>query len=417
MKSNIRATLLGNVVYAFGLWIQLVIFARLGGPAAVGAYAFALSLVAPVMMLSYLQLRMLIASDPRGGYSFREYRAVRVVTTAAALAAMIPIAWATHQWRGIWPVLAPVCAKAAADALVDVYCGLWQQYERMGVIGLTFALNAVTSVSLMAAVALLGGGAPAVATAGALGSCAALLFVHLRTAWDAQLRGALGPGAAPLEWRRLARLVRDAAPLGIIVLLVSLRINVPRYFIQHHSGQAALGLFAAAYQLTAAGDIVVQALGVAATPRLARAYVDGDAAGFRAIARKIVLLAALLGVLGVATSALIGRQVLSLVFRPEFGSAAGVLVVLSVAAGVGFAGTLLGYALTAARVIAVQPVLLSVTLAVAFACCAALVPAYGSAGAAWGLVLAALVQAAWSAVALSRFKARAAPAPGAIEVA
>jgi O-antigen/teichoic acid export membrane protein len=417
MNRNVRATLLGNVVYALGLWIQLVIFARIGGPGAVGAYAFALSLSAPVMMLSYLQLRMLIASDPGGAYSFREYRAVRVVTTAAALAAMVPVAWWSGQGRTLWPMLAPVCAKAAADALVDVYCGLWQQHERMGVVGLAFALNAVTSVSLMVVAALLGGGAPAVATASALGSCTALSFVHLRTAFDAELRGALRPGDTPLAWRRLARLARDAAPLGVIVLLGSLRMNVPRYFIQHHAGQAALGLFAAAAQLTAAGDVVVHALGAAATPRLARACLDGDGAGFRAVTRRIVALAALLGVVGVATSALLGRRILSLVFRPEFGSAAGVLVVLSAAAAVGFAATLLGYALTAARVIAVQPVLLTVTLAVACVCCAALVPGHGPSGAAWSLVLAAIVQAAWSAVALGRFRVRAAPAPTAVELA
>jgi O-antigen/teichoic acid export membrane protein len=416
MTRNVRATLLGNVVYAVGLWIQLVIFARIGGPAAVGAYAFALSLVAPVMMLSYLQLRMLLASDPGRTYSFREYRAVRLVTTAAALAAMIPVAWWSGPWRALWPVLAPVCAKAAADALLDVYCGLWQQHERMGVVGLAFALNAVTSVSLMVAATLLRGSVPAVATASALGSCTALLFVHLRTAWDAELRGALLPDGR-IEWRRLARLVRDAAPLGVIVLLGSLRMNVPRYFIQHHAGQAALGLYAAAYQLTAAGDLFVHALGVAATPRLARACLDGDAAGFRAVTRRIVALAALLGVLGIAISALVGRQVLALVFRPEFGSAAGLLVVLSAAAGVGFAATLLGYALTAARVIAVQPVLLSATLAIACLGCAALVPAHGAAGAAWSLVLAAVVQAAWSAVALRRFRVRPAPATTAVELA
>jgi O-antigen/teichoic acid export membrane protein len=333
------------------------------------------------------------------------------------MATMIPVAWWASASRTLWPVLVPVCAKAAVDALVDVYCGLWQQHERMGVVGLALSLNAATSVSLMMASALLGGGAPAVAIASAGGSCAALLFVHLRTARDAELRSALAPGPAPLEWRRLARLVRDAAPLGVIVLLGSLRMNVPRYFIQHHAGQAALGLFAAANQLTAAGDIVVQALGAAATPRLARASIDGDATGFRAIARRMVLLAAVLGVLGVAASALVGPEVLSLVFRPEFGSAAGVLVVLSVAAGVGFAATLLGYALTAARVIAVQPVLLSVTLAVACGSCAALVPTLGAAGAAWSLVLAAIVQVAWSAWALSRLRVGAGPAPGAIGVA
>jgi hypothetical protein len=62
-------------------------------------------------------------------------------------------------------------------------------------------------------------------------------------------------------------------------------------------------------------------------------------------------------------------------------------------------------------------VLLSATLAVAFACCAVLVPSHGAAGAAWALVAASVVQAVWSAVALSRFRVRASRAPGAVEAA
>jgi hypothetical protein len=77
-------------------------------------------------------------------------------------------------------------------------------------------------------------------------------------------------------------------------------------------------------------------------------------------------------------------------------------VVLSAAAAMGFVATLLGYVLTAARAIAVQPVLLSVTLAVAVGCCALLVPGRGAMGAAWALVAASVVQAVWSGVAIGR---------------
>lgn len=413
---DVRSLLLGNVIYATGLWLQLVIFARLGGAPAVGAYAFALALAAPVMMMSYLQLRTLLVTDARRAYAFREYRALRVITTVLALAAMVPIAWGTGRWRTLWPVLAPVCAKGAADALVDLYCGLWQQHERMAVVGWVLTLNTVATIAFMTAAAIVVGGAPAVATGAALGSFTTLAFIHVRTACHPELAAHLS-GASSIPWRRLARLAREAAPLGAIVLLGSLQLNVPRYFIQRYVGDAALGLYAAAFQLTAAGTLVVQALGGGAAPRLSRACVRGDAAAFGGLVRTLVWWAAGLGVAGVATSALVGRRVLALVFRPEFGSAAGVLVVLSAAAGVGFVATLLGYALTAARVIAVQPVMLSATLAVVTAGCAALVPTHGAAGAAWALVLAALVQAAWSAAALRGYRRRRPAATGAVEPA
>ena len=95
MRSNIRWNLVGNVAYALGQWVQLIILARMGGPAAVGVYVFALSLTAPVMMLGSLCLRFVQACDVRRAYAFREYLGLRGATTAAAVAAIGLIAWGT----------------------------------------------------------------------------------------------------------------------------------------------------------------------------------------------------------------------------------------------------------------------------------------------------------------------------------
>ncbi|HET6436844.1 MAG TPA: hypothetical protein VFG59_02195, partial [Anaeromyxobacter sp.] len=149
-----------------------------------------------------------------------------------------------------------------------------------------------------------------------------------------------------------------------------------------------------------------QALGGAGAPRLAWARNVGDEATFARLTGRLVLAGAGLGVLGVTASALAGRLVLSVVFRPEFGAAAGVLLVLSVAAGLGFVASLLGYALTAARVLVAQAAVLSASLAVTLAGCALLVPRHGAVGAAWVLVLANLVQGAWNGAALRRLRRR-----------
>jgi O-antigen/teichoic acid export membrane protein len=406
---NVRAVFLGNSLYALGLWLQTVIFARQGGPAAVGAYAFAVALVTPVMMLSHLHLRTLLASDVRNKYTFQEYRRLRLVTTAVGMVSLFAAAWGTGQWRTIWPVLAPVCVKAGADAVSDIYSGLWQQVERMNVVARALILQAGSSVTLMVVTALLGGSVSALATAAALGSCTQLVYLHLRTTRDPALRWRATASQAGIERRRLLQLAREAVPLGLIVLLVSLQQYVPRYIIRLSAGETALGLFAAASQLTSTGTIIIQALGTAAIPHLARAYADSDLWRFRKLTRKLVLHASALGVAGVLASALLGREVLIVVFRPEFAGAASTLLVLSVSAGLSFIAVLLGYSLTAARVIIQQTVLLSATLVVSMVGCALLVPLYGIVGAAAGLLVAALVQAVGNAVAVVRCSGDARP--------
>jgi O-antigen/teichoic acid export membrane protein len=404
LRNNVRWNLVGNVAYALGQWLQLIILARMGGPAAVGAYAFALALTAPVMMFASLCLRFMQATDAQRTYSFREYLSLRGATTVAALFAIAIIAWGTGAGRSVWAVLLPICAMRAADAISDVYYGIWQQHERMSVIAGGLVLNSVSSATFMTGAAVLGGGVPGAAIGSALGSCAALVFVHFRTASDAQLRRAFAAGSGQIAWRRVARLAAEATPLGFSILLGSLQQNVPRFFLQRYGGEAALGLFAAASQLTLAGDFVIGSLGAAAGPRLASLRASGDGGAFRGLTRRLVLAGALLGAAGVALSLVAGRWILELLYRPEFGSSARVLVVLSAAAGLGFVASLLCYVLSSARIFAVQPLLLAVALAMLIACCAALVPRYGGDGAALALLVASSAHALLSWLALRKLR-------------
>lgn len=399
VSRNVPWTLLGSGASAAGSWLVVIVLARAAGAAEVGSYALALALTAPVMAFAGLQLRSLLASDPGGRFAFREYRRLALLTTGAGVLACVLLGFTAEGTT--WRVLLAVFAMRAADGISEIYWGLWQQRERMSVIGIGRLLQAAVSVGLVSALARRGG-AVAAATGAAAGSLVLLGFLIVRTTADPEMRHALpARGAGSVSWRRLGSLAWQGLPLGVILLLGALQVNVPRYFVQRDTGKAVLGLFAAASQLTTSGQLFVGALGSAALPRLAAWHAAGDPA-FHALARRMTLAGVLLGVAGVLAAALVGRPVLEILYGPEFGAGASLLLVLSVAAGLGFVGSFLGYALTAARVIAVQPVLLLAALGVTAAACAVLSPRLGAAGAAWALVAGAAVQTAASEVALRR---------------
>lgn len=400
LSTNVRWTLLGTAAHSVSQWLQFAILARAGGPEAVGRYALALALTAPVMSFAALQLRALLASDPAERFVFREYRALASITAAIGLVACGALALVTGAGRGAWSILAAVCVMRVTDSLADVYYGLWQQQERMHMIGLGRVVHAVFSTFLVALGAGVGGAESAVWGA-ALGSAVAYAFIHTITVRDTLARHALLRGPERPSTRRLLELAAEGLPMGVILLLSTLQTTVPRYFVDALLGSGALGLFAAAAQLTAAGNVFVGALGSAALPRLA-AHAAGNTKAFRALTRKLLLAGAALGAAGVAASALVGRWVLQLVYGAPFGDGEGLLVVLSVAAASGFVASLLGYALTSARIIVAQPAILIVTLGALTALCAVLVPALGTSGAAWALAVAYVVQGVASRIVLRR---------------
>ncbi|WP_248355767.1 lipopolysaccharide biosynthesis protein [Anaeromyxobacter oryzae] len=404
--------LVGTIAYSAVQWIYFVILARWGGTTAVGTYAYALALTAPFMTFAALQLPALLATDVQGRYAFADYRTLSAWTSAGGVVGIVLLVSITGTAASSWSVLAPVCAMRVADLLADVYYGAWQRDERMRVIGVSRLVRAVSSAVLMTAAMLLGGGLAGAAVGAAIGSTAALAYAHARTYGDGEMRRRVAERTGPPSTRKLLALAAEAFPLGVILLLVALQANAPRYFVDLHAGRDALGIFAAASQLTGAGVPLITAIGSAAVPRFASLRAAGDTKAFDALVRKLVLLGAGLGAAGVAVSATVGRTVLAVVYRPEFTTGAGVLVILSVAAAAGFVAAFLGYAMTAARIIVVQPFILAVALAVLVAACAVLVPRHGAAGAAWGLVAASAFQclASWAALRRSRAVARGAVA-------
>jgi O-antigen/teichoic acid export membrane protein len=228
------------------------------------------------------------------------------------------------------------------------------------------------------------------AAGSALGSAAALGVVA------AAVRGLGGRAALRPAWDRAAagRLLRIGLPLGAVALLISLNSNLPRYFVEHYFGKALLGAFAAMAYLLVAGTTVTAALAQSCGPRLARNYADGDLRAFRRLLGKMMLIGAVLGLGALAVAAVAGRQVLTLLYRPEYAFAARSFAWLMAAGAVAYVASFLNTAMVVVRAVRPQTYLFAVVITVDFLACAALVPAYGLTGAAWGAGLAYCVQLA-----------------------
>jgi O-antigen/teichoic acid export membrane protein len=81
--------------------------------------------------------------------------------------------------------------------------------------------------------------------------------------------GASGPKATRVvvsPGSERAAIFRTALPLGLVLMLISLNTNLPRYVIEHRLGTRELGAFAAVASFMAAGTTIVNALGQAAHP-------------------------------------------------------------------------------------------------------------------------------------------------------
>jgi len=409
LSANFVWTAVGNAVYAACLWGLLSVLAKLGSAEMVGEYVLALSITAPVIMFMNLQLRAIQATDAEREYSFGDYLGLRLISASLALVVIAAIALTTgHQGDTLLVILAVGLAKAI-DSISDAFYGLLQQHERMSRVGRSMMIKGPLSLAALATAVHLTGrvfwGALGLAIASAvvlLGydiASGRLILRNARQVGNATQDKADGKAVIRPRWhiRTLASLAWLALPLGFARMLVSLNANVPRYAVELYLGRRELGIFAAMAYLKTVGDLVVTSLGRSVSPRLARYYAGGEGAAFGKLLLKLVGVGVVLGATAVVVATLAGRQILTLVYRPEFASHSDVFAWLMGAAAISYVASFLGYGMTAARYLAVQFPLLVATAGTTALACLWLVPRFGLRGAAMALVVSAGVRAVGSA--------------------
>ncbi len=395
----------GNAVYACGQWITLMLLTKLIRPEFVGQYALSLAIVYPVIALTSFQLRSVVASDIYRQTHFGHYLSLRLLTTALALVIVFAI---TRILGFSWELTAVVLMVAvvyAIETISDIYYARLQLHDRIVRISHSLIARALLSVlgltvGIYTTRNLLWG------IAGILLARATVLLgydIRERTHGLAEQSNGYSRSEA-LKPRYDLRVQREllwfSFPLGIITLLVTLNSNIPSYFIKHVLGERALGIFSTVGFMVSIGSMAAASLGQSAFTRLGRAYATENVGAFWSLLGILVALGATVGVCGIIVSKVVGREMLTILFRPEYAERADLLPWIMAVGGIGYMGQFLGFGMTAARYYNSQVVLfilvgLSLSVTSYF-----LVPRHGLLGAIFSMLVAAIVQLAGSFIIL-----------------
>lgn len=399
LRANFSWTIAGNVVYAGCQWGMLVVLAKLGPPEMVGQLALGLAITAPVIMFANLELRAIQATDARHEYRFGDYLGLRLITMALALLIITGIVLGAEFRRETALVILFVGLAKIVESISDAFYGLLQQHERMDRIARSMMIKGLLSlIALSLGVYLTGN-----LVWGAVGLGMAWLLILLgydlrsgvlvlKLTQMPESQNGLRGGVYPLwDMQVLGRLVWLALPLGLVMLLISLNDNIPRYFINSYLEERELGIFAAIAYLQRVGITVVNALGQAAAPRLAKCYAVGNGAEFNTLLLKLIGIAVLLGGMGILVALAVGQELLTLLYRPEYAQR-DLFVWLMGVASITYVASLLGYGMTAVRYFQAQVPLFAFVTGITSLACMGLTPLYGLRGVALALFIAAVVQ-------------------------
>jgi O-antigen/teichoic acid export membrane protein len=397
LRYNISWTLIGNTVFAAAQWAIIVLIARIGSPEMVGSYALALAITAPIFMLANLNLRAYQATDVRDSFQFGQYVSVRLMTTAIAMCVVAGICLLGAVQPAHVAVVLAVASAKAFETISDATYGLFQRHEELDLVATSLMLRGCLGLVGMAGGLVIGGSLAAGAAGMAFGWLLVAATVDAPRSRRFAARPELRLGSEAFN------LIRRAAPLGLVMVMLAISQNIPAYVIEYSHGTEQLGFYASVAYFLIGGRIISSAVSQSSSPRLAHFLAQGDASGFRRLLHLNLLLGFGLGLAGVAISALIGEQLLGLVYGQAYAEYKVLLICTMAAAGLGFPAAFVGAALTAARKFRAMVAVNALSLAVTASLCWWAIPRFGLLGAPLAVGIVFLLKVTLNMVVIEQF--------------
>jgi O-antigen/teichoic acid export membrane protein len=310
---------------------------------------------------------------------------------------VLTIAATLHSSVQTRAVIAVVGVAKAFETIADVIAGNLQKLERLDQVArclvvrgaasvVTFALSFWASRNLLVAVTAL-----------------AATWLLVIAFYDLRVVSKLMPKRQELlrfSAAAIKRLIIISLPLGIVMTLVSLNLNLPRYILVKKLGTGELGIFASLAYLMTAVSLIVVALGQSVSTRMSKLFAANQFAEFSNLLRKLLVLAFLLGLAALGFAAIFGRSLITLIYRAEYAAHLDLLLIMVTAAGVSAIASFIGFAMTSARCFRSQVPVMAATVLVTFSMTLLLVPHLGLVGAGVAILAGTTVQAMASFVIL-----------------
>jgi len=386
LRAGFAWVLAGNATTSLSNIVVLSLLAKLSGAVAVGQYTLGVTAGSIVLGLFDLGLRSVQATDARRSYAFSEYLGLRIVGVAAGLSALGLVSLAAGYRPATQAIVMLVGVQLAVQSVADIFYGLYLQRERTPRMGMSMVLRATGTV--LAGAVTLAGTRNVVAACGAMAAVSGAVLVffdypysRMLTADDLASSAWRPPYLPSFVWPRLAALAALSLPLGLTLLINVLNVHVSRIVVAHYLGEARLGIFAASAQVTLAGNILLTALGNAASPRMARYFARGEYRAFLKLFFRFVGFAGAIGCGILLVGITAGRPLLTILFNPEFARHLDVFLWLTAAAAVHYLSVCFGVGLTVSRHFRQQLQIGTAALATTVAASTVLIPTMGLVGA------------------------------------
>lgn len=354
LRKNFVWAFVGNTFSAFCGWLLLIILTKIGTVEIVGVFAIAQAICLPVSMLCSLQLTIVQITDVKNIYLFEHFYTVKFLMSILAVILSTAIGLIFYSIDFVIVVFVLSISYAVVDVR-KAFLAVMQKNERMDNYAFSFILQGIIGTLLFTLLFIVSKNL-VVAIPGLIITRVLVGFFYDRRVICKLIEKSQGViPRAKLLWQKsiLWKLIVMSFPLGIVGFLQTLLATIPRLVLDKFFGKAEVGYFTAISSLLVAGTMVISALSQTVNPRLAK-YYHFDRKAFKLLMGKLIFISAGLGTAGIVASVLFGKQILTLIFKPDYAEHNDLFIVATIAGAVLFIFTFINSGLNAAKCFKIQ---------------------------------------------------------------
>lgn len=309
LKQNTILNSAGSLFYLVCQWLISVLAVRLGSYEDGGMYSLALSITNVFFSLCTFALRNYQVSDTHSVYSPSRYITTRVLTCSAGFTACVVFTLINSQYTAAQSAcIILYMVFRLTEALVDTFAAEQQKAWRMDHICVSFLLRGVMTLGSFIVMMLLTHSLPLALMA--MAACSAAVVIL----YDARIVRRMTGFRLHMNRRETAALLREALPLMLSSMMMTLLTTIPRYMLERSAGSEALGVYGA----IATPAVIVQAgcsfIYSPLVAPLSEAYHAGKISEFRRTLLRALGVIAGLTVLMLIGASLLGHWGLQLLF-------------------------------------------------------------------------------------------------------
>ncbi|WP_339251817.1 oligosaccharide flippase family protein [Sporosarcina sp. FSL W8-0480] len=384
-RKKVSWSLAGNLIYAISQWGIISIIARYGSAEDLGIYSLGLAVTAPIILFFNFQLRVILATDTNEEFNFPKYLGGRIVHLTLAYIIIICISLLYSKDTITLFVILLIGLVKYVESLSDICMGYFQRKSRIDLIGrsqffrglfsmLFFGVFYILTKSIVISILIL-----------LIVMVLRLIFYDFRNLSRFTLY-------KPIFDQNAIKQIKWFFPLGLTSLISSLNTNIPRYFLDHYTSVADVGVFSALYYILVASNMLISPISLLAAPRIAKTLKSKTVRPFIKINIQLFLIAILGSLLIVVPIFIRGDLILTLLYGGEYALYQDTFLIISSTLVFGFLVAFLNISVIAARAIRIQPIINTVTVIVTIVAGFLLIKSFGIYGAAWTLFISRLTQ-------------------------